>query len=125
MRIAVALTTFVLMALIQRATYTQHGAPPHDATDISRAEILAAIKKAPADTSSDQQIRVVDIGGYNVAVGVVRRPASQKEQGSLSHTKMTEIYYVLEGSGTLVTGGTIPNGQPLDPTSFVYKTAVG
>lgn len=33
-------------------------------------------------------------------------------------TKISEIYYMLEGSGTLATGGSIPNAKPMTPGSF-------
>src|SRR5204862_5614571 len=52
---------------------------------------------------SDHIIGLQDIGKYNVVVAVVARPAGTFTN-SLSHDKITEIYYVLKGSGTQVTG---------------------
>jgi mannose-6-phosphate isomerase-like protein (cupin superfamily) len=43
------------------------------------------------------------MGKYNVAVAVVARPAGQDKR-VLSHDKITEVYYILRGSGTQVTG---------------------
>ncbi|HLK50241.1 MAG TPA: cupin domain-containing protein, partial [Bryobacteraceae bacterium] len=34
---------------------------------------------------------------------------------------VTEIYYILQGSGTLVTGGTIPDPKPLAPGSTTLQ----
>jgi mannose-6-phosphate isomerase-like protein (cupin superfamily) len=48
--------------------------PPKQATDISAAEIQQIIDH-PASRSVDQQIKVIDIGKYNLAVGVINRPA--------------------------------------------------
>ena len=52
----------------------------------------------------DQQARVVDIGNdINVGVGILRRESTQTDEGegitALSHRNITEIYYVLSGSG--------------------------
>jgi mannose-6-phosphate isomerase-like protein (cupin superfamily) len=33
-------------------------------------------------------------------------------------TKISEIYYILEGSGTLVTGGSMPDAKPIAPGSW-------
>jgi mannose-6-phosphate isomerase-like protein (cupin superfamily) len=52
---------------------------------------------------SDHLLSLPDIGKYNVGVAVVARPAGTF-QNSLSHDKITEIYYVLRGSGIQVTG---------------------
>jgi mannose-6-phosphate isomerase-like protein (cupin superfamily) len=69
----------------------------------------------------------VDLGKYNVAVGVLRRGAS-KVGGpitAISHTHVTEVYYVISGGGTLVTGGTMVNAKPLPATGELVKVAVG
>jgi hypothetical protein len=50
--------------------------PPKVAIDISAAEIQQIIDHPPT-RSVDQQIKVVDIGEYNLAVGVIHRPAPQ------------------------------------------------
>src|SRR5205823_6471869 len=75
-----------------------------EAVDVSRADLVAALKQAPADGVMDQQIRVVDIGKYNVAVGVLHR-AGKARQTAISHAQVTEIYHIISGSGTFVTGG--------------------
>ena len=49
------------------------------------------------------------MGKYNVGVAVVARPAGTFRT-YLSHDKITEIYYILRGSGTQVTG-TLVNGS--------------
>ena len=64
--------------------------------------------KASGGSVDDKVVGVQDIGKYNVAVAVVARPAGTS-QNSLVHDKITEIYYVVRGSGTQVTG-TMVNG---------------
>lgn len=84
------------------------------ATYIPVEEIEAYVKRAAAGVS-DQQVRSVDIGkGGHVAIGVVRRtkldapaPASVAE-----HELVSEVYHVIEGSGTLVTGPQLVNPKP-------------
>ena len=48
---------------------------------------------------------MADVGGYKVGVYGVFRPKSVPGDANVHDTTVTEIYYMLEGSGTLVTGG--------------------
>ena len=75
--------------------------------DVTTAEVKAFIDKLPKDRISDSPIRVADVGGYKVGVYGVFRPKALPG-GAIAHdTSVTEIYYMLEGTGTLVTGGTL------------------
>ena len=80
---------------------------PTTATDIPRADIMTVFEHM--GETIDQQIRVVDIGDdVNVAVGVLQRKGTRtegEEVNAIVHHQVAEIYYVLSGSGTLVTGG--------------------
>ena len=80
------------------------GATATTATDITRAESMRVLASMNPDGVADQQIRVVDIGKYNVAVGILHRSGKAK-QTAISHSQVTEIYYVIDGAGTFVTGG--------------------
>lgn len=77
------------------------------ALDIRAADIEAFINALPSDAISDRAIRVVDIGGYKVGVYGVFRPQSMPGNAIRHDTSVTEIYYMLSGTGTLVTGGVI------------------
>ncbi len=84
--------------------------PRGTATDINSSEIDALVRRVAAVRVSDQAIRVVTINGeYNVSIGVVSRlKTSGKEAPSgIEHAQITEIYHVISGNGTLVTGGTV------------------
>ena len=61
----------VLLTLSQASTSTQGGQPPQLATDITAADVQTVIK-APTG-GGDRQMKVVDMGKYNVSVGVLRR----------------------------------------------------
>lgn len=82
------------------------------ATYLSSEDVQNFLKALPADAISDSPIRVVDVGGYRVGVFGVFRPKSQPGDAIAHETSTTEIYYVLDGSGTLVTGGTITDMKP-------------
>ena len=86
----------------------------NDATLLSAADAQAEITKAVQGAISDHIVRTVDAGAYNVATAIViRRLAGSAGKaignvgGALSHGKITEIYYVVRGSGVQVTGGTL------------------
>jgi len=86
--------------------------PRGTATDVGSAEIQTLVQKTALERISDQAIRVVSINGeYNVGVGVVHRSKTSGAQagGGIEHSQITEIYHVMEGNATLVTGGTMDN----------------
>jgi len=91
------------------ATASAAQAPPPPALDLSAAEVKAFIDRLPTDRVSDLPIRVTDVGGYKVGIYGVFRPKTQPGDSNVNETTVTEIYYMLEGTGTLVTGGTLVN----------------
>src|SRR5260370_15710668 len=97
------------------------------ASCVGAVDIQANLTAAPsAATNPQPNIRVVDAGGYNVAVGVIHR--AQTPPGvSAVHFKVTEIYHVMDGAGTLVTGGTMVNAKtrPADSTSVKLEDGPG
>src|SRR5450830_16275 len=93
---------------------------PLGATDITAADVQAFLKESPRERNTDRPIRVVDVGGYRMAVFGVFRPKEAAATSTVHQTKVTEVYYMLEGTGTLVTGGT--QSQPTTPrTSTLGK----
>jgi mannose-6-phosphate isomerase-like protein (cupin superfamily) len=106
----VILTGFVILCgLIARGTN-----PAGDY--ISNGSVQDALNKAVARGGGGQQILVSDIGKADVTVGVdyVKHDATPgirlrdtAKQVASEHDKVTEIYHIMEGRGTLVTGGSI------------------
>ena len=94
------------------------------ATHITAEDILATIANAPEGRVSDQQIRHIDAGGHNVGVGLVHRPPTTS-LGAIQHHNQTEVYYVVSGRGTLVTGGKLTDARPLDPDGNTVRTLTG
>ena len=78
------------------------------ASYISHEEIDSYLKRAPArivNAVADQQVRAVDVGKSHVDVGVVYRSSVQAEGSAVAeHDLVSEVYYILDGTGTLVTG---------------------
>lgn len=95
------------------------------ATTIKAAEIQAVVDAPTGGT--DRQIKVVDIGTHNVAVGVLRRNATKPGApvGAINHEQVTEVYYVISGSGTLVTSTTVDKSRPAPADGEIVKVAVG
>ncbi len=96
------------------------------ATDVTKAEIDAVYQIL--GQSIDKQIKVVDIGkDTNVAIGILERGtlASQLEVAAIVHHNVTEVYYILSGGGTLVTGGSLENTREFPPDSGVVRELVG
>jgi len=94
----------IFVLLIASSAKTQ---APMAATDITAAEVQAFFKDAPRDRNSDRPIRVIDVGGYRVGVFGVFRPKDAPFTATAHQTNVTETYYMLEGAGVLVTGGTL------------------
>jgi mannose-6-phosphate isomerase-like protein (cupin superfamily) len=110
------------LALVLAATAAAAQTPV--ATDVPKADLEATLARAPAAGVMDQQIRVVDIGKYNVAVGVLHRAAKARHT-AIAHAQVTEVYHILQGSGVLVTGGAIVDATPVAADSETAKVLVG
>jgi mannose-6-phosphate isomerase-like protein (cupin superfamily) len=120
----------ILVASLYTTASSQSAKPPTEATDVTKAEIEAVLKHTgPSGAGGDRQIKVVDMGKYNVAIGVLHRnavkPSAAGTVNGIAHTAVTEVYYVTSGSGILVTGGTILNPKPLAADAEVVQVAVG
>ena len=88
---------------------------PFPATDVPSATVEAFLEALPAGAISDLPIRVVDVGGSRVGIFGVYRPKSMPGDAIAHDTRIAEVYYVLDGSGTLVTGGAIAGVKPPPP----------
>ncbi len=84
------------------------------AADVTAADIQNTLDTAAeiAPGIIDTPIRTLDVGSYDVSVAIVSRgPAANVVAGTI-HTEVTEVYTVLEGSGTIVTGGRLIDPRP-------------
>ena len=93
---------------------TCNGCP---ATYIGLAELDAYLARAKAERIIDQQVRSVDVGKSNVAIGMVHRTAISKPGEVAEHDFVSEVYHVISGSATLVTGPELVNPQARPATN--------
>jgi len=109
MRVRVLGTIFTLVSTLlgSAASAQQPAAPPAPKLFAAAGDVTAMIAKAKAERKPDQANFVqpiVQLAPYNAnleyRVGGVNAPASV-------HEREAEMFYVVEGSGTLVTGGTL------------------
>ncbi len=89
------------------------------ATQLSAAELAAAIAKLPTDRPSSS-VRVFTLAPYNV--NVERR--LPQAQGASLHEAQAELFYVIDGTGTLVTGGRLV-GETRNGTNLSGKAIEG
>ena len=75
-------------------------------TFIPKAEIDAYVSKAIAEKLTDQQVRDIEIGKAHIGIGVVYRGklASPAPESVAEHDQVSEVYHIIEGTATLMTG---------------------
>jgi mannose-6-phosphate isomerase-like protein (cupin superfamily) len=103
----------IWLALVMGLAAMEQQAP--SGTFISAGEIAATVKQSTANNVVDQPVKAVEVpGGHRASLAVLRR--TKAETSALIHNRVTEIYQVMEGSGTLVTGGSLEGATPTDLT---------
>jgi len=77
-----------------------------NASYVSNEEVQAYLKRAQDNGLVDQQSRAVSIGKANIGIGVVYRGKLDKPQNDsvAEHDLVSEVYHIIDGSATLVTG---------------------
>ena len=84
-------------------------------TVITADEIAATLKGSIANNVVDQPIKLADLpGGHKASVALLRR--TKAETSALIHNRVTEIYQIVEGAGTIVTGGSLDTPTDTDLT---------
>lgn len=116
-------TLVAALVLLSGSAYAQQPANPEAPADrasyMSAADLAAAIANVPADRPSSN-VRVFSLGPYNVNVEK-RNPVAQ---GASAHEVVAELFHVLDGTGVIVTGGSIPNATK-NGTNLQGKTIEG
>ena len=80
-------------------------------TYIPLDELQAYTKKAIAEKLVDQQVRDIEIGKAHIGIGMVYRGKLDKPatDSVAEHDLVSEVYHIIDGSGTLVLGPDITN----------------
>jgi mannose-6-phosphate isomerase-like protein (cupin superfamily) len=99
---------FTLMSCFSSAILGQDPQPSCKdcpATFVGAEEISAYLEwMSNPGVFIDQRVRTMNVGKANVSVGLVSRGSISRPGAVAEHSLVTEIYYVLSGSGTTVTG---------------------
>jgi mannose-6-phosphate isomerase-like protein (cupin superfamily) len=98
------------------------------ATYVSKSEFDAYIKRSVENNIPDQEIRSEDIGKSNVGIGIVTLPRLQpgpKATGAAEHEQVTEVFYVIDGSGIISTGPGLVNTKERDRNSNTVHEQAG
>lgn len=100
-----AVTVVFVLSAQDKTSNTQPSCNQCSATYIASDEIQAYLNRVSVPTGvSDQQIRAVDVGKSHVDIGVVYRGKLTGNSPVAEHDLVSEVYHILDGSATLVTG---------------------
>jgi mannose-6-phosphate isomerase-like protein (cupin superfamily) len=115
--IAAVLTVYTAARAQAPAPAATAPAGPVVAFDILKPDIDALLKNVMSLPGSDQTIRVVDMGKYNLGVGIIHRGPTKDKPGDpitagLYHDYTAEVYIILSGGGVLTTGGVLVDKKP-------------
>lgn len=83
-------------------------------------QLASEIHQAPERRPSTSWIDFVDTPMYSATV--IRRTASDRAE---VHKVMTDVWYVIEGAGTLVTGGSLTDASQTEPDELRGRTISG
>jgi mannose-6-phosphate isomerase-like protein (cupin superfamily) len=101
--------------LVLLLTFAAQQAPaPIPATFISKEDHEAVLQKQIGENVVDQPIKASDVPGGKASVAMLHR--AKPEVSALIHDHVTETYYIVSGSGTIVTGGSLGGAKPTDLT---------
>jgi mannose-6-phosphate isomerase-like protein (cupin superfamily) len=101
------------------------------ATYIPVSELNAYTAKAIRYNIVDQQVRSVDVGKSQVGIGMVTRgkllPGTVRKGAVAEHEQISEVYYVIDGEGTLQTGPDLVNSvkRPADEKTVRLQNGPG
>src|SRR5215813_3366801 len=102
----------ILIAVLAAAAAEQQAA---SGTIVTADEIAATLKQSIANNVVDQPVKATTVpGGHKASVALLRRVKA--ETTALIHDRVTEIYQITSGSGTIVTGGSLENPTATDLT---------
>ena len=84
---------------------------------VIKADSIGSARAASAAANTvDRLISGVPVPEGKVALAALRRVRA--ETNGLIHSNVTELYYITQGAGTLVTGGTLSETRPTDLTNL-------
>ncbi len=106
--------TFLGLLFLGVMAYAQPTCNKCSGTYVSNQEIQAYLKRVEGQAVADQQVRALDVGKTDVAIGLVYRGklTAPKNQSVAEHDKVSEVYHIIDGTATLMTGSDIVDLKP-------------
>jgi mannose-6-phosphate isomerase-like protein (cupin superfamily) len=97
------------------------------ATQVTASDIASAIERMKSRPVGEDQLRVVDVGDeYNIGVGILRHiKQADGATFAVEHSAITEIHYIISGSGALITGGVLKDARAVPPDSTMVSVLNG
>ncbi len=115
-QLSIALTIAASTSLLAQAPAAPSSANT-SSVYISADEIAQTLQQSIKNNVVDQPVKAMDIvapSGHRASLALLRR--TKEETTALIHDRVTEIYQIVEGAGTLMTGGTLKDAKPNDLT---------
>ena len=110
LRQLICATTIAAATLIAQPKPTCAKCP---GTYIPKSELDAYTARAIQYNLTDEQVRSVDVGKSQVGIGMVTRkhlePGPIRKGSVAEHEQVSEVYYIIEGFGTIITGPDLVN----------------
>lgn len=123
---ALSVFTVVFPLMAQEPNPTCRHCP---ATYIPKSELDAYTQRAIANHLVDQQVRSIDAGKIQVGIGIVTRgklvPGSGGAEAVAEHEQVGEVYYVIDGSATLLTGPDLVGAKKRPDTQITVREQNG
>jgi mannose-6-phosphate isomerase-like protein (cupin superfamily) len=111
MLLGLAAAVFLVTPLAAQQSDPQPTCKMCPGTYIPLDELQGYIQKAIAEKRIDQQVRDIDIGKSHIGIGIVYRGKldAPTPQSVAEHDLVSEVYHIIDGTGTLVLGPDIVN----------------
>ena len=118
MRTRIVTSICLLVLVLAVSIWAQKGNAPA-APMISAAEVQALEAKQPSDKNTGGQ-QMLKLGNY--AINMEHRVMGQ---AAAIHEKEAELFYVIDGSGTIVTGGKLVNEKRTNEANLTGTAVEG
>lgn len=127
--VKIAVLTFVIAVFPLLAQEPKPTCVHCSATYIPKSELDAYTERAIAHKIVDQQVRSVDIGKSQIGIGMVTRgklaPGAGGAEAVAEHEQISEVYYIIEGTATFLTGPDLEGATKRPDTQVTVREQNG
>jgi len=127
--VKIAILTFVIAVFPLLAQEPKPTCVHCSATYIPKSELDAYTERAIAHKIVDQQVRSVDIGKSQIGIGMVTRgklaPGAGGAEAVAEHEQISEVYYIIEGTATFLTGPDLEGATKRPDTQVTVREQNG